>query len=261
MKIGMNIFDGVDFSIQPRLFRELSVGSTFLYSELCDFDRVVQDFLDNGIKVESLHAPFSQINSIWLEGDEGEVMLARLFDSVDKCARYEIPVSVVHTSSGWNPPAISDIGLSRYEKLFEHAERCGVVIGIENLRRADVFDYFMKNYNVGFCWDCGHEYCFTEGVRFMRDYGERAVMLHIHDNMCECGGDNHLLPFDAEIDFGSVARDLADKDYKGTLMLEISKLSKRNGKAIYGELSDEQFMIKARDAAQRLADMVEKARR
>lgn len=256
MKIGMNIFDGIDFNIQPTLFRELGVSSTFLCSELEDFDKVTQGFLQKGIAVESLHAPFSGINDIWYEGDDGEYMLKRLIDSVDKCARYKIPVSVVHTSSGWErPESVTDTGLRRYERLFEHAEKHGVTIAAENLRRPDVFDYFMKNYSVGFCWDCGHENCFTEGVRFMKDYGERAVALHIHDNMCERGGDNHLLPFDGKIDFGLVAYELAEKGYGGTLMLEISKNSKKNGVAIYEKLTDAQFVMIAKQAAERLAAM------
>ena len=256
MKIGMNIFDGISFDIQPTLFREAGISSTFLYSELKNFDKVTEDFLGKGIAVESLHAPFSNINDIWLEGEAGEVSLARLMDSVDKCARYNIPVSVVHTSSGWEiPEGVTETGICRYERLFEYADKRGVTIAVENLRRPDIFDYFMKNYNVGFCWDCGHENCFTEGVRFMRDYGERAVALHIHDNMCDRGVDNHLLPFDGKIDFGLVAYELADKVYGGTLMLEISKNSKKNGIAIYESLTDEQFIMIAKQAAERLGAM------
>ena len=119
--------------------------------------------------------------------------------------------------------------------------------------------YFMERYEeVGFCWDNGHEYCRSKGIRYMDYFGKRLMALHIHDNRAELDTDDHLLPFDGNIDFEMVAKDIADSGYEGTLMLEIGKLICVNGERVYENLTDEEYIKRAVDSVRRLADMVEK---
>lgn len=87
----------------------------------------------------------------------------------------------------------------------------------------------------------------------MHIFGDRVVALHIHDNLCNLDTDNHFIPFDGNIDFETVAKDIADSGFNGTLMLELK--SKKDEK--YKNLTDEEYFEKAANAAKKLAQMVE----
>jgi len=88
-------------------------------------------------------------------------------------------------------------------------------------------------------------------------YGDRLSALHIHDNRCGVDTDDHLLPFDGNIDFSVIAKNIADSGYKGTLMLEVAKNVIVNGKEPYKHITDEEYIERAVASAKKLADMIE----
>ena len=196
---------------------------------------------------------------MWGEDEEkGKAILERLKDSVDKCAKYNIPVTIVHVSSGRPMVPISDAGIRRYSELFEYAKKKNVTVALENLRYLENLKYFMDNFSEpGFCWDTGHENCYTKGVDYMKLFGKRTAALHVHDNRCGNDTDDHLLPFDGNIDFDAVARSLAESGYKGTLMLEVGKDVNCGEAYPYTDMTDEEYFLKAKAAAERIAAMVD----
>ena len=263
MNVGMNIFDGISLEEQVACFRKLGVNRTFLSSEMPDFDSAMRLLKENGIICETLHAPYNGINAMWGADEEAaERMLARLKDSVDKCAAYQIPVTIVHLSAGRPMPQINERGLKRYKVLFDYALEKGVTVALENQRYLENLSYFMSHYSTpGFCWDTGHEYCCTNGIKFMELYGDRLVALHIHDNRCEYDTDDHLIPFDGKIDFQEVAREIANSQYRGTLMMELGKLAVIEGKPVYDKLTAEEYIARALCAVNRLEAMVRDEKR
>lgn len=257
MEIGISIFSGMKIENQVKCFKKAGVNRTFVMSDIPDFDAAMKLFKDNDIICETLHAPFNGINNIWGfdENGAGDVS-ARLKDAVDKCKKYDIPTVIFHLSSGRPMPEINEIGVKRFEYLFEYAEKNGVTVALENQRYLENLSYFLNNFPItSFCWDCGHEYCFTTGIRFMEHFGKRLAALHIHDNRCGINTDDHLLPFDGNIDFEVVTQNIADSGYKGTLMLEVGKLSSIDGLNIYAAVSDEDYVMNAANVARKLADM------
>lgn len=260
MEIGISIFGGIPFEKQIEYFKRGGINKTFISSETENFDEVMKLFNENGIICETLHAPFDKINDMWGDDEEAaENMLNRLKDSVDKCKKYNIPVSIVHLSSGKPMPEINEKGLKRYEELFLYAKENGVAIALENQRFLENLEYFMNNYDTPrFCWDSGHEYGFTKNIKFLDYFGDRLTALHIHDNRCGIDTDDHLVPYDGMIDFDIVASDLAKSGYKGTLMLELGRNVIIDGKNIYENMSDEEFINHAQKAARKLADKIEK---
>ena len=244
-------------------FKKFGIKRTFIGSEKPDFEMTMQLFKENGIICEALHAPFDKINDMW--GDDevaARKMIIRLKDSVDKCEKYYIPVSVVHLSSGRPMPEINESGIRRFEEVFDYANEKGVTIALENQRYKENILFFMEKYKtLGFCWDNGHEYGFSKGIRFMELFGDRLCALHIHDNRCGIDTDDHLLPFDGNIDFEEVAKAIAKSDYRGTVMLEVSRLVSIDGKKIYEDLSDEDYVKRAVDSVRKLADMIENCKK
>ncbi len=243
------------------LIKKVGFDSTFLsWDDGVDIDECV-DFANKlGLKIESLHAPKDTANDIWEVGDDGDKYTEKLRRCIKAAAKFNIPIVVLHTTTGINVPKTSPIGLLRFKKLIIEAERQGVKLAFENIkiiRNLSVILEYFKNDNVGLCYDCGHENCFTPGFRFMKLFGDRAFCTHIHDNYglgdskeVNNRDDLHRIPFECSIDFKRVCDDIKQSGYKGTLMLEI-KYSKAEAN------TPEDFFKKAYNAAIQLRDMAE----
>lgn len=258
MEVGMGIFAGVDFCKMVECFKKIGIKRTFIEAENPDFDEIMKLFGKNDIICETLHAPFNRINDMWGDDDvAADDFVIRLKRAIDRCAQNNIPVIIVHLSSGRPMPPINEKGLRRFEEVFKYAEINNVTIALENQRYLENLDYFLKKYkNTKFCWDTGHEYGFSKGIRFMELFGKRATALHIHDNRCGDNTDDHLIPYDGNIDFSLIAKTLAESGYSGTLMLEITKNAEIDGVLPYENMSEEEYIMRAFDAVNKLKNSV-----
>ena len=165
-------------------------------------------------------------------------MLSRLTKAVDTCAENGIPKLVVHLSSAPYTPFISDKGFERYGKLMEYALSKNVMILYENIRPVkNLSEIFKRQPQARFCWDTGHEHCFSFGKKFMPLFGDKLAGLHIHDNRRLPFFDDHRLPFDGKIDFDIIAKQLADSSYDGPIMLE----TLAHKTSLYSRLTPEQY--------------------
>lgn len=258
-RIGINYSNYFGDDIGENLKRLSNIGFEAIFTGHFDDDRM-ETFANaasqNGLFYESIHAPFDKINDIWYEGEPGEVMFTRLCDCVKTCGKYQIPIAVIHLSSGENAPRINDIGYGRFARLIEEAVQNNVTLAFENQRKlanlAFIFETFANVEQVKFCWDVGHEACFTDGIEFMELFGKKAVYTHIHDNLSQYNQDLHLIPFDGNIDFQRSAQLLKKHNYGGTLTLEI--LPKASD--LYTEISFDAYYRKAFSAAEKLRDML-----
>ena len=122
--------------------------------------------------------------------------------------------------------------------------------------------YFFDRYDHPvFCWDTGHENCYTDGIKHMELFGDRLGALHIHDNRCVWDSDDHILPYDGAIDFDKVARYIAKSGYEGTVMLEVCRNPVIDGKNVYEALTDEEYVERATSAVKKIADRIEEIRK
>ena len=94
--------------------------ATFLMSNDPAIEERVALLKASGITIDNCHAPFDGINCMWYPTTAGDEMLSRLVSGVENCARYEIPVIIVHVSSGENPPRVSEVGLARFVTVEKH---------------------------------------------------------------------------------------------------------------------------------------------
>ncbi|MBR2907207.1 MAG: sugar phosphate isomerase/epimerase [Clostridia bacterium] len=261
-KLGMNFRaerpkDKTDEEILARM-KEYGFGAIF--TGMPEPDRLAElapKVREAGLDYDFIHAPFKGINTIWEEGEEGEEMLNRLLATVDGCAKNEIPIVVIHLSSGVGAPMINDLGVERFDRLIRHAGTVGVKVAMENQRKIGNIAALMERYtaeqHVGFCWDNGHEACFTPGREYMPLFGDRLLCLHIHDNRCLYNVDEHYLPFDGLIDFRRVADHIRASGYRGSVMLE----TKGRGKGFYTGLTEEEFLERAYMQANRLRVLID----
>ena len=259
-RLGIYCFgDGFDYPLPLPLIKQVGFDCIFTGDFAKGADaracavQTAEECARLGLRYESIHAPFDGINEMWRDGEKGDNMLCRLKNSIDICAMLGIPYTIVHLSSGENAPCVNDIGHARYDKLVEHAVNKGVTIAFENQRKLANLAFVMELYKdvkeVRFCWDVGHEACFTDGREFMPIFGDKLAYTHIHDNCCIHNGDDHMIPFDGAIDFTRVASHL--KRYAGedvTLTLELR---------YHGTEPEDAYIARAYAAAAKLRTMVE----
>ena len=258
-KIGINFeaIGGMEDERYVATMVELGFEAVFTEDQPSDRRQIecAELFSKHGLSYEFIHAPFCGINSIWHEGDEGEAMYDSLVTCIDRCALVGVPIAVVHLSSGMTPPPTTDLGRARFDALIDHAAKKNVRIAFENQRKLYNLSWALETYGdaVGFCWDCGHESCFTPGKQFMPLFGNRLICLHLHDNEGIFNQDSHLLPFDGAMDFDRIARQIRESGYSGALMLEAFESHSTR----YVEFSPEEYLQRASAAAKRLRTMVD----
>ena len=213
-----------------------------------------------GLSLDFLHAPFHGINNFWLPGLAYRDLRREMEASIDSAAAAGVPLVVAHVSSGWNPPEMSDVGLSRFDALVEYALDRKVKLAFENLRKlgnlAAILERYEKIPEIGFCYDAGHEHCYTRTVHFMDLYADRLFCTHIHDNHGRdkddwSDPDEHLLPFDGNIDYADMMRRLNDADFAGTLMLEIYDRRRPD----YREMGERAFLKTAFERIEKISKL------
>ena len=243
-------------AVSLELFKKY--GFVTFFSNLYDLESAVRlrkkaDEL--GLEFEFIHGPFKGINGMW-ESEETPEIYKELIKSIDTASAVGVKMVIVHVSSGWNPPKINDLGLSRYDALVEYAKEKGVVLAFENLRKLGNLACLMERYenceNVGFCYDCGHEHCYTVTIPFANLFGEKFLCTHLHDNFGlpnkGADGDLHLLPFDGDIDYKTMMEKLEAIDYRGSLMLEVVLKD-------YPNLTAEEFVKTAYERVKKLSEI------
>lgn len=216
-----------------------------------------------GLFVDSLHAPFGRINSFWEDTAEGQAYFERMLTVVRDCADAQIPKLVMHTTVGNNPPETCELGFVRYRTMCDLATQKGVHICFENLEPFVHLHEILRAVDDpfhGFCWDCGHNLCYTPHVDMMALYEKRLMCLHLHDNYgvtqpgnIDYRDDLHMLPFEGVLDWNWVAEKIAHSGYAGPLTFEFStRTIQQNADKSYQE-----FLQSAMQRAVRLRSMVE----
>ncbi len=256
MKIGINIDAIGDISQKEyvKAMSELGFSATFSGAKDKEYHyALANDLAEHGIVYETIHAPFDGINAMWR--DDGDVMYKRLCHTLDMCELSGAGIAVIHLSSGENAPLLCDLGMKRYTDLVEYATKKGVKIAFENQRKIANLSWALETFadadNVGFCWDCGHEACFTPGREYMPLFANQLICTHIHDNTCVYNSDDHMLPFDGKINFDRVAQHICKSGFDGTLMLEV--FAKHS---TYENVTFESFMKRAADSANKLNNLI-----
>ena len=213
-----------------------------------------------GMDFPFLHSPFKGINNMWLEGEEYRAVYGGIVEAIDSASACGVEAVVIHASSGWQAPPVNDLGLSRFDALVKYARDKGVTLAFENLRVLGNLAYLIDRYeheqNVRFCYDCGHEHCYTKTVSWIDIFTNKIVATHIHDNLGRpfddktTDRDTHWLPFDGSFNYHKMMSKLDKYGYSGPLMLEVF----RNAKEDYAKLSAEEFLKTSYDRIKRISE-------
>lgn len=216
---------------QLRLFAGVGFDSFFLSSGTVDDFEPIPDWAEAarrcGIFFEAVHAPTQYVDGVWRGGMERDIYQKLLWRIIELCAAGGVPKAVLHTAADPGVPVTPE-GIAFWRKTEEFATRHGVCLCYENSAVPVHFAAVVQDLapGHGICHDVGHQFCYTPQHAFEKQYADKILYTHLHDNrgsMPPAGGtDLHLLPFDGLLDWQAYARALACAGYRGTLNLELS---------------------------------------
>lgn len=175
-----------------------------------------------GLTVETVHASFTGINDIWLDNLQGEALADYFVSCIRGTAAIGVHTVILHLSSGDRPPPPGTVGLRRYERICREAERLGVAVAFENLRKIAYLQYLFEHLDSParkFCYDCGHENLYDGGDGVLEQFAKDLVAVHLHDNFGK--QDEHLLPFVGVIDWNRLANRLKAIRFSLPITLEL----------------------------------------
>lgn len=212
---------------------------------------------DLGLEIQTIHAPLKDINRMWYDEPEGiaDPPMKMMTDAIEFCADQEIGICVIHESSSRIAPDVSHIGTERFRKVLERGKELGVKVAIENVRRTNHLCKLLTDLadlDPCYCWDSGHENCYTPAVDHVAFLGEKLVCTHVNDNNGNYMCDEHLIPFDGTIDWDRKIKFLKMSGYDGPLMAELARSA-----PMYKDMTDEEYTAKAYAAMKKLASMLD----
>lgn len=216
---------------------------------------------------QSIHAPYRNAKNMWVDGESGEHALQELLDCLADCRRLQVPIMVTHVYKGFDIEPPNELGVTRFGKLIDAAKAANVKIAFENVEGEEhlalLFDRFGHYDHVGFCWDSGHELCYSHRRDMLKEYGKRLFATHLNDNLGVSSADGsiaptddlHLLPFDGIADWDDIAKRLDRCGFDGPLTFELSVASKpgRHDNDHYSQMPTEQYFALAYARACRVA--------
>lgn len=168
-----------------------------------DFPKYAQQA---GLYVENAHAPYRQANAIWENTAEGQEYTEHILCCIKDCFLYEIPTLVMHPVNGTASLPPNNIGIERFQKIMEIAEKFDVNIALENQDSLEYLEFVFKNIRSGkllFCFDSGHAICYSPQLDLLELYGDKLIALHLHDN--DGSAHTHALPFTGSVDWNRIA--------------------------------------------------------
>ena len=220
----------------------------------------------NSLIFQSVHSPFGEVHTLWEEGEEGERQTDLLIECLKACDESAVPIMTVHPIIGMERHTPNALGIKRFSRLVEAAEKTSVKLAFENVENIEyldmIFDELGSSDAVKLCWDTGHEMCYNHSIDIPGRYSGKLITTHFDDNFgitdpsnITWHDDAHLLPFDGVADWKGIMDRIRREGFDDILTFELTRLNKpgRNTHDIYSHLSDEEFIALAYERACKVA--------
>ena len=262
MELGISSWYGYNFSYEKRikLIKDAGFQSVMMWwGEDSDDENASREqkpdiVRKHNLKIENMHFSFDKIDSIWEDNLDGEELLNKYLSFIDDCKTHEIPAAVMHVTGEEDPPLYNQLGLGRFKRIIEKAEKNNITIALENVWRLDYLDFLFNNIKsdkLKFCYDSGHENCFTPEIDCLAKFGGKLAALHLHDNIGKNNlqrNDLHMLPFSGTVNWNRIIKKLNELNYNGTLSFEVDAQYSN----VINQYTAEAFLLEARMRAEKL---------
>lgn len=232
LRLGIFSWFGFELPLRKRipLIREAGFQATSLWwGHDQDFEDVPKDqtaalVRDAGLYLENIHAPYEGSNDLW--SPDSSIRQKAVLDRlgwIEDCARYQIPILVMHATKGPDLPGPIQYGMESMGKIVKEAEKIKVTLALENTHRVDCLDMILTEFDtptLGLCYDTSHAWIGMKSQLTILDkWKHRLVNLHLSDN--DGQDDQHWLPGEGIIDWPAVGQSLPEQIASGCFMLEV----------------------------------------
>ncbi len=270
-KLGLNITGSVQIDAVEQLKIFKAAGFDAFFSSYPQHNTEQLKAVADEIRMEyqSIHAPFVKMNLMWEDLPESEAVKQELIACVKECAKYNVPIMVVHPFIGFGKNSPNEIGIKNFKEVADCARELNIKLAFENVEGEAylqvLMDEFKEYPNVGFCWDTGHEMCYNRHKDMLALYGDRLIATHINDNMGVTGeeityhDDLHLIPFDGIKDWADAVNRLKKCGYNDILTVELKineNIDKKYG-TNYHSIPFSDYVKNVYTAAKKISDMLE----
>lgn len=204
-----------------------------------------------GLNIIFAHLGYQNINDIWENSIEGDELVVRYKDDIQKCSENGINLVTMHLTSGTKAPEYNELGLNRVREIIKFAKECNVKVAFENLKVKGTLEYIFENIqdeNMGICYDAGHCHAHFKDDFNFEPFKNKIFAVHLHDN--DASDDQHLLPFDGTINWDTVMKNIAKYGYNGPITLELSY------RRDYLEQSIQEFYNEGFKRGEKLAEII-----
>lgn len=271
-KIGISVGNHYDIPTTEVIRMVQAIGFDAIspeYIEDASLAEIVHTARNVGLLIQSLHAPFGKTADLWSE-DEKICAPAKqeILSALHACAKFEIPILVMHTWIGFDYQFNEDsLNFRNFEQIVDEAQALGIRIAFENTEGEEYLFALMSHFagrdTVGFCWDSGHEMCYNHSQNLLSRYGDRLLTTHLNDNLGISRFDGkifwtddlHLLPYDGIADWDDAVTRLKKSRQMDILNFELTMYSKpdRHENDIYAQMDIQQYFTEAYKRACRIA--------
>lgn len=232
-------FDSVITSADPRF--NFQNGSILKQMKL---------FKKYNLTPSSLHMRYktNELPYFWKEGKKGERLKRNLIKDVKLASKYNFTCVVVHLAGEY-----SSIGEKRLKDVLKVCAKKNVPLAIENINYPELLKKVLANINhsyLKFCYDSGHHNVYDKDFEYLKEYGDKLVALHLHDN--DGVTDQHSLNMFGTIDWEKLGKKLAFCDVK---CLDYELLLRKKS-----EISCQECLKKVKEQADKLEKIIEEAK-
>lgn len=207
----------------------------------------VKLFKKYGLKLSSLHMRYKSVDlpHFWMKDARGEMLVKTLIKDVKLTRKYGFTCVVVHLKGRY-----TNVGIERLKRVLKVCEKYDINLAIENLDNEKVFVKVFENIkhpNLKFCYDSGHHNIWMKNIDLLKNYGDKLVALHLHNNMGDY--DVHSLKKFGNINWDNIAKKLAELP---DINLDYELIMKNKPKDMTAEKVLEECMKEARWLEERI---------
>lgn len=186
------------------------------------------------LQIVSIHAPY--------KGDDGDLsaldkvkhkrFIGNVKGTIDAAEDFGVEIVDLHLNARFKGKATKE-RIERVREamgeLSDYALSKRVKLSCENLPEENsypIFETILKEFNfphIGVCYDTSHAHIAQKDFSILKEYRPRLFSIHISDDLSK--NDDHLLPYQGDIDWEDFKKIFKELDFHGVVMIESSMSS------------------------------------
>lgn len=194
-----------------------------------NFDKFLKLIKKHNLKVAFVHLGCivdGGIKTLWEDGTAGDELINNYIKDIEIAAKNGINMVCMHLTKSNVASPMTQVAIERLKKLTKRAEELGVYVALENTVWPGYIEFVLDNIdspNLGVCFDSGHNHVYFKDAFNFKRFKNKIMCVHLHDN--DGTSDQHMLPFDGNINWDEVTYELKNANYKGVTTAEVDTKS------------------------------------